>query len=77
MKQILTSVLEEAKELLYQDTAMALDLICEKLYYSFGIHATFYGKSIYVDNIRVASIKACKEAPQTIGIYDYTILVKQ
>ena len=75
MKTTLTETLTNAKELLYYDTSMALDMICEELATK-GYNATFSGRSIYIDDVRVASIKTCKEAPQTIGIYDYTILIK-
>ncbi len=76
MQETLRQALEKAKELLYYDTSMALDLICEDLAAN-GLNATFKGRSIYIDDTRVASVKTCKEAPQTVGIYDYTILIKE
>ena len=74
MKETLKVVLDEAKGLLYEDTSMALDLICEKLYYEYKLNATFNGRSIYINDVRVASIKTCKEGANIVGIYDYTIL---
>lgn len=74
MKETLATVLEQSKELLYWDTSMALDCICEKLFNEYGIDATFSGKSIYVDDKRVASIATCKEAKNAVGIYSFKIL---
>lgn len=76
MKQaeILKTVLEEQKQILCDSTSMHLDMICEKLYYTYNIDATFKGKSIYIDNKRVASITTTAEAKNIIGIYKYTIL---
>ena len=75
MREILVEALENAKGLLYQDTSMCLDLICEDLANNSGLNATFNGRSIYIDDTRVASVKVCKEAPECVGIYDYTILI--
>lgn len=71
---ILVKVLEEQKVLLCENTSMHLEMICEQLYYTYGINATFSGKSIYIDDKRVASIQTCKEAKNTIGIYKYKLL---
>ena len=74
MRATVIETLENAKERLYQDTSMALDIICEELAKK-GYNATFSGRSIYIDDLRVASIKTCKEAPLTVGIYDYNVLI--
>lgn len=74
MQETLKTVLEDAKGLLYENTSMALDLICEKLYFEYELNATFGGRSIYIDDVRVASIKTCKEGANIVGIYDYNIL---
>ena len=72
--EILMQVLEEQKQILCDSTSMILDLICEKLCYTYGKNATFSGRSIYIDNIRVASITTTAEAKNCIGIYKYKIL---
>lgn len=72
--EILTAVLEEQKQILCDSTSMQLDMICEKLYYTYGINATFRGKSIYIDDKRVASITTTAEDKNIIGIYKYKIL---
>ncbi len=77
MRETIIAALENAKSLLYQDTTMCLDLICEDLVNNYGLNATFQGKSIYIDDTRVASIRVCKEAPECVGIYGYTVLIKE
>lgn len=75
---ILKEVLNDAKQLCYDSTSMALDIICERLYYDHGINATFAGRSIYIGDKRAASIKTCVEPcddGKIICIYDYTILL--
>ena len=74
MEKILKNVLEYHYGLLYESTAMALELICETLCYNHGKNATWQGRSIYIDDKRVASIKTCKEGEKVIAIYDYKII---
>ena len=79
MRKTLENVLTDAMQLCYENTSMALDIICEKLYYQHGLNASFAGRSIYIDNIRAASIKTCLEPCddcKIICIYDFTILIK-
>lgn len=76
--EALEIVLTDAMQLCYDSTSMALDIICEKLYYNHGLNATFSGRSIYIDDIRAASIKTCIEPCEDckiICIYDFTILI--
>lgn len=75
MKETLKLVIEDAKALLYDSTSMMLDCICEKLYFDHHINAEFYGRSIYVNSVRVASISPCKEGKNIVGIYGYKILI--
>ncbi len=75
IKEHLKEALEEAKNNLYYDTSMALDIICQKLESEHGYNATFYKKSIFIDDNRVASIQTTKEAEKAIGIYKYFILI--
>lgn len=72
--EILTKVLEEQRQILCDSTSMHLDIICEKLYNTYGKNATFSGKSIYINDVRVASITTTAEAKNCIGIYQYKIL---
>ena len=77
MKTTVERVIKECMANCYQDTAMALDIICENLCYKHGLNATFYGRSIYIDDERVASIKTCIEPCEDckiIAIYDYKII---
>ena len=70
---ILKDVLDTHNHCYYQNTAMCLDVICEDLYYNHGIDATYKGRSIYVGNVKLATIKVSKDGPDLVGMYDYII----
>lgn len=74
MKEVIAKVIEDSKCVYYSNTSMALDIICERLFYNYGIDATFSGRSIFVDDARVASIRTFKDGANLVGIYDYKIL---
>jgi hypothetical protein len=69
-------VIMENKALCFQDTSMALELICEDLIYKHGLDASWCGRSIYIDDTRAASIQTCREGKGIVGICGYTILRK-
>ena len=77
MRKIVEQVIQEAKGLCYESTSMALDIICENLYFQHGLDATFAGRSVYIGDERVASIKTCIEPCEDckiVVIYDYKII---
>lgn len=77
MREIVEQVIRDAMALCYENTSMILDCICENLYYQHGLNATFSGRSIYIDDERVASIKTCIEPCEDckiVCIYDYKII---
>lgn len=74
MRNTLHKVLEEHTGLCYESTAMALELICESLFYQHGIDARWKGRSIYVGEKRVASIETSQEGYKNIAIYKYYLL---
>lgn len=74
-KDALISVLDEHNKCYYESTSMCLELICEKLYYDYHIDAMYRGRSIYIDNQRVATICVDKEGYRTVGMYSYTIFI--
>jgi hypothetical protein len=74
MKSTVEQIIKEAKDCLWQNTSMVLDVICERLYYEHGLNATWQGRSIYIDDARVASIETCKEAKDAVGIYRYKMI---
>ena len=79
MKQTVEQVIKDAMGVCYDSTSMALDIICETLYFQHNLNATFSGRSIYIDDERVASIKTCVEPCEEckiIVIYDYKIIKK-
>lgn len=68
------SVIQYHKGLCYENTEMALELICGALYYERGIDAKYRGRSIYIGKARVASIETCREGKGIVGIYRYKII---
>lgn len=77
MKRTVEKAIQEAMGLCYESTSMALDCICETLCYQHGLDATFSGRSIYIGDTRVASIKTCVEPCEDcriICIYEYKII---
>ena len=73
MKETIKTVMEEQMGLCYENTDMALELICENLLYNHGIDAKYSGRSIYVGEKRVASIEVSKEGYKCVGIYKYKV----
>lgn len=76
INEILTTKLEELRSICFQDTSMLLDIACEQLEAEYGLNATFYGRSIYIDHERVCSVEVSKEAKDCVGLYKYH-LIKQ
>lgn len=77
MKKILDRVILEAKGLCYESTKMALECICETLFYEHGLDARHSGRSIYIGDTRVASIQTCVEPcedARIVAIYAYKII---
>lgn len=77
MRKIVESVIQENRSICFASTSMALDIICETLYFQHGLNATFSGRSIYIDDVRVASVKTCIEPCEDckiVCIYDYKII---
>lgn len=74
-KDTVVEVLEEHNHSYYQDSTMALECICEKLYYDHNIDARYRGRSIYIGDKKIATIKVDREAWNRVGMYDYTLFI--
>lgn len=74
-KNIVIEVLEEHNHSYYQDSTMALEMICEKLFYYHNIDARYRGRSIYVGEKKIATIKVEREGPMMLGMYGYTLFI--
>lgn len=74
-KDIVIEVLEEHNHCYYQDSTMALEMICEKLFYHHKIDARYRGRSIYVGDKKIATIKVERENWNTLGMYGYTLFI--
>ena len=74
-KEIVVAVLEEHNHCYYQDSTMALEMICDKLYYEHKIDARYRGRSIYVGEKKIATIKVEREGYNMLGMYGYTLFI--
>lgn len=74
-KDVIVEVLEEHNHCYYQDSTMALEMICEKLYYHHKIDARYRGRSIYIGEKKIATIKVEREAWNMLGMYGYTLFI--
>ena len=74
-KSVIIEVLEEHNHSYYQDSTMALEMICEKLFYHHNIDARYRGRSIYVGEKKIATIKVERENWNTLGMYGYTLFI--
>lgn len=72
---VVIEVLEEHNHSYYQDSTMALEIICEDLYYHHDIDARYRGRSIYVGEKKIATIKVEREGPMMLGMYGYTLFI--
>ena len=74
-KEIIVDVLDSHNHSYYQDTSMALECICEKLYYEYNMDARYRGRSIYIGDKKIATIKVEREAYNMLGMYGYTLFI--
>lgn len=74
-KEIIVKVLDSHNKCYYQDTSMALEIICEDLFYNHDIDARYKGRSIYVGEERIATIMVSREGPDLLGMYGYRLFI--
>ena len=74
-KETIIKVLEDHNHSYYQDSTMALEMICEELYYEYNIDARYKGRSIYVGEKKIATIKVEREGPMMLCVYGYTLFI--
>lgn len=74
-RDLIIQVLEEHNSCYYDNTAMCLEMICEKLYYEYGIDARYRGRTIYIGEDRIATIQVDKDGPNLVGMYGYKLLI--
>ena len=68
-------VLEEHNHNYYSSSSMCCELICESLYYDYNIDARYKGRTIYINNNKIATIKVVKDGPNQIGMIGYTLFI--
>lgn len=71
----LIQVLDAHNHSYYQDSSMALEMICEQLFYHHEMDARYRGRSIYIGETKIATIQVEREAPDMLGMYGYKLFV--
>lgn len=74
-KEDVIKVLEECNNCIYWDTAMIMDVCCTKLYHDYNIDALYHGRTIYVNNEKLAIIQIAKEGPHMIAMIGYKLFI--
>ena len=75
IRETLIKVLDEHNYCYYADTSMCLEMICEKLYYEYGIDARYRGRTIYLEDKKLATVQMVKDGYQLVGMTNYRILI--
>ena len=74
-KDTIIDVMESHKSCYYANTAMCLEMICEKLYYEHKIDARYKGRSIYIGDDKIATVEVDREGYQLVGMYGYKLFI--
>lgn len=74
-KEVIVSVLDEHNHCYYQNSSMALEIICEDLFYNYKIDARYRGRTIYIGDKKIATIKVDRESWNRLGMYGYTLYI--
>lgn len=60
----------EPMNTLYGSKDMGMDVVCERLYYDYGIDATYHGATIYVRDKKLCTLRFSHEGRNLWGIYE-------
>lgn len=71
----LIKVLDEHNYCYYADTSMCLEMICEKLYYEYGIDARYRGRTVYLNDQKLATVQMVKDGYQLVGMTGYKVFI--
>ena len=75
MKGLLITILDKYVHNYYESSKMACELICEELCYEHNLDADFQGRTIYINNDKIATLKAVKDGPDLVAITGYTLYI--
>ena len=75
MKGLIITILDKYVHNYYESSKMACELICEELYYEHNLEANYKGRTIYINNDKIATLKAVKDGPDLVAITGYTLYI--
>ena len=75
MKGLIITILDKYVNCYYESSKMACELICEELYYEHNLDADFQGRTIYINNDKIATLRAVKDGPDLVAITGYTLYI--
>ena len=75
MKGLLTRILDKYVDCYFESSKLACEQICEELYYEHNLEATYKGRTIYINNDKIATLRAVKDGPDLVAITGYTLYI--
>ena len=75
MKGLLITILDKYVDCYYESSRLACEQICEELYYEHNLEANYKGRTIYINNDKIATLKAVKDGPDLVAITGYTLYI--
>lgn len=69
-EQTFKDAFSEPMNTLYGSKDMGMDVVCERLYYDYGIDATYHGATIYVGDKKLCTLRFSHEGRNLWGIYE-------
>lgn len=75
MKGLLITILDKYVNCYYESSKMACELICEELCYEHNLDADFQGRTICINNDKIATLRAVKDGPDLVAITGYTLYI--
>lgn len=75
MKGWLITLLDNYVDCYYESSKYACQAICEELCYEHNLDATFRGRTIYIDNDKIATLQAQKDGPNLVAITGYKLYI--
>lgn len=71
--QLVADVIEDSKHTEFLSTDEPLESICNKLYQEHNIDARYSGRSVFLGDIKIATVKLTKNSPTSYIVTDYTV----
>ena len=75
MKGLIITILNKYVDCYFESSKLACEQICEELYYEHNLEATYKGRTIYINNDKIATLKAVKDGPDLVAITGYTLYI--